>query len=190
MEAEMPASKAGEIAAKAAVFPSDGKPTKEISTRQQLFQFLALAALALVSYFVISHFVLQSVQVVGESMAPTLKDSQHYLLNRWVYLMRSPRRADVVVLRSPDDDSFAVKRIVGLEGDTITLKGGEVYVNNTKLDEPYLPPGNPTFYLTSEAPVKCGRDEYFVLGDNRKNSTDSRSYGKVPRRNILGLIVR
>jgi signal peptidase I len=151
-----------------------------------------VAALALASYFIISHFVLQSVQVVGVSMAPTLHDSQQYLLNRWVYYFRAPRRSDVVVLRDPIDQGFAVKRVIGTSGDCVCLKDGKVYVNGCKLDEPYLVSGMPTFpYMSDkEKPITLGKDEYFVLGDNRKNSADSRTYGPVPRRSILGLIVR
>ena len=165
---------------------------RPLSFSQQLYQCFSVAALAMASYFVISHYVLQTVQVVGASMVPTLRDSQKYLLNRWVYHFRSPKRSDVVVLRDPIDNGFAVKRIIGTSGDWIYLKNGQVFVNGHKLNEPYLAPGTPTFpYKAVPAQVYLvGRDEFFVLGDNRKNSADSRTYGAVPRRNILGLIVR
>jgi signal peptidase I len=80
----------------------------------------------LLSYFAVSHFVLESVQIVGVSMVPTLYDSQQYLLNRWVYHFRAPRRADVVVLRDPEDKGFAVKRIIGAAGDRVELRAGKV----------------------------------------------------------------
>ena len=90
------------------------------------------------------------------------------------------------------DNGFSVKRIIGATGDSIDLKHGHVYVNGRKLDEPYLAPGTPTFtYLAAyEQVIQCGKDQYFVMGDNRKNSTDSRTYGLVPRQRILGLITR
>jgi len=159
---------------------------------QQIFQCVCVAGLAMASYFVISHFVLQSVQVVGVSMVPTLHHSQHYLLNRWVYYVRTPKRCDVVVLRDPIDKSFAVKRIIGTAGDHLVFKNGGVYVNGQKLAEPYLAPGMPTFTCSdkNEESFTLSKDQYFVLGDNRRNSSDSRSYGPVPRQNILGLIVR
>ena len=159
---------------------------------QQILQCLSVAALAMGSYFLISHFVFQTVRVVGVSMIPTLYDSQKYVLNRWVYYFRAPSRNEVVVLRDPIDNGFAVKRVIGTSGDQILLKDGNVFVNGRKLEEPYLAPGMPTFPYVEhkECSLTLGKDEYFVLGDNRKNSADSRTYGPVPRRSILGLIVR
>src|SRR5256885_1904116 len=154
-------------------------------------QFLTLAALVLGSYLVISRFFLQSVKVVGMSMAPTLQDSEHYLLNRWVYYVRSPHRTDIVVIRDPADSGFSVKRIVAVSGDSIFLKNGDVYLNGHKLSEPYLAADTPTFTNSKfrNELVVCGKNQYFLLGDNRMNSADSRSYGPVARGNILGLIV-
>jgi len=125
-------------------------------------------------------------------MVPTLYDSQQYLLNRWVYHFRAPRRTDVVVLKDPEDKGFAVKRIIAAAGDRVDLRAGKVYVNGTRLNEPYLLPNTPTFpYLSqNEQSVMLGKDQFFVLGDNRNNSADSRTYGPVSRQSILGLIIR
>src|SRR5438270_2008009 len=88
-----------------ALSPVATKPIpKPPALLQQVYQFLSIGALAMASYFVISHFVLQSVQVVGESMVPTLQDSQQYLLDRWVYYFRAPKRSDVVGIRDPVDE--------------------------------------------------------------------------------------
>jgi signal peptidase I len=159
---------------------------------QQLLQCVTIAVLATASYFIISHFLLQSVKIVGRSMAPTLSDSEHYLLNRWVYFVHAPHSRDIVVLRDPSDNGFSVKRIVATPGDSIYLNHGNVYVNGCKLEESYLAPGTPTFADSKEHDrlIRCGKDQYFVLGDNRMNSIDSRTYGPVPRGNILGPIIR
>ena len=125
-------------------------------------------------------------------MVPTLCDSQRYLLNRWIYCVHAPQRSDIVVLRDPSDNGFAVKRIIAAPGDSIYLSNGNVYLNGCKLNEPYLAPGTPTFTDSTERDqlIRCGRDQYFVLGDNRPNSIDSRTYGPVPRGNILGPLIR
>lgn len=159
---------------------------------RQVLQLTVVALLALLSYFIISQFLLQTVSVVGVSMSPTLQDSQRYLLNRWIYHFRDPQRAEVVVLRDPLDHGFSVKRVVAGPGATVYLKKGTLYVDGAVLEEPYLPKHTPTFTAeaASEQLFRCGRDQYFVLGDNRQNSVDSRVYGPVSRQDILGLVVR
>jgi signal peptidase I len=159
---------------------------------QQAFQGLCVVAMACVSYFVISNFFLQSVKVVGLSMSPTLGDSQRYLLNRWVYHFRCPARSDVVVIEDPADHGFSVKRVIAVEGETVYFKDGHVYVNGKEIKEPYLARGTRTFSNSSpkDALFKCGKDQFFVLGDNRPNSVDSRAYGPVPRSYILGQIIQ
>lgn len=155
-------------------------------------QWAAILILAAGCYFVISRFFLQSVKVVGISMVPTLQDSQRYLLNRWVLFLRAPHRDDIVVLRDPGDNGYSVKRIVAVAGDSVRFGNGHVYVNGRQLDEPYLAPGTPTFpsATTERQAFTCAKNEFFVLGDNRPRSIDSRAYGPVPRANILGLIIR
>lgn len=163
----------------------------KVPLRRQLAQCGVVLILALAGYLVISHFILQSVRVIGVSMTPTLKNSGFYLLNRCVYLVRDPRPSDIVVIRDPLDQSYSVKRIIAGNGDSVYIKGGHVYVNGRELIEPYLPQNMPTFTFERrpEMVVRCGEHEYFLLGDNRMNSTDSRAYGPVSRQNILGAIV-
>src|SRR5262245_48456672 len=176
--------------------PFLNRNSKEISKSptllQQFRQGVALLVCALASYLLISHFCVQSVRVVGMSMVPTLRDSQFYLLNRWVLHFRPPQSSEIVVLRDPLDGGFAVKRVIAVAGDSVYLAEGCVYINGKKLFEPYLLAGTRTF---STAPgkdqlFKCRAGQYFVLGDNRSNSLDSRTYGPISRKDILGLIVR
>jgi signal peptidase I len=155
-------------------------------------QGLLVAAMAVASYLALSHFILQSVKVVGCSMMPTLHDSERCLLNRWVYYLRSPQPGDVVVLHDPTDRTLAVKRVIAKSGDSVLLQGGRVYLNGQQLQESFLPPGTPTFpYLSlREQSFRCGPNQYLVLGDNRTDSADSRTYGLISRQDILGLIVQ
>jgi signal peptidase I len=166
------------------------KPTSALA--RQIFHLVAFIVLVVASYLAISHFLLQTVKVVGRSMRPTLYDSQRCLLNRWIYRVRAPQRDDIVVLRDPSDNGFSVKRVIGTPGDSIYMKEGSVYLNGCKLSEPYLAPHTPTFanWGTKDQLILCGKDQYYVLGDNRQNSVDSRTYGPVPRRNLLGPLMR
>ncbi len=159
---------------------------------RQTLQALMLIPLAFASYLFISHFLVQSVSVVGQSMIPTLHDSERYLLNRWIYYVRNPQRGEIVVLKDPAETGFSVKRVVGLPGDIIQVSDGEVLVNGVRLPEPYLPSGTRTdlAYGSPDSTVRCGQDQVYVLGDNRLNSVDSRSYGPVAHKAILGLVIR
>lgn len=150
-----------------------------------------IAGLSIGCYFVISHFFVESVQVVGESMLPTLQPGNHYLLNRWAFHNRNPQVGDVVVLRDPADHGISVKRIVATSGQAVLFKDGKVFINGKQFAEPYLLPKTRTYTyaLAKEQLITCGKDQYFVLGDNRLKSIDSRVYGAVPRENILGLVV-
>lgn len=180
---------AAPVAAATAAERGERKPAVPLS--RQIVQCVIVALLSFASYFCISHFFLQSVQVVGASMSPTLHHSGFYLLNRCVYWVREPHPGDVVVIRDPIDQTYSVKRIIAGNGDTVRFFGGRVYVNGQELYEPYLPEGTRTYpYSPSHDTFRCGRDEYFVLGDNRMDSTDSRVYGPIHCSRILGSIIR
>jgi len=171
--------------------PPGATVVRRVSFAQQLSQFVLITVLAVTSYYLISHYLVESVRVVGESMNPTLANAHRYLLNRWVLHVRPPHRGEIVVIRDPLDNGLSVKRIVAIAGDQVRLKSGKIYLNGRQPNEPYLSAGTPTFagpYL-EEQEFQCGPDEFFVLGDNRNNSVDSRTYGPIARRAILGLIV-
>jgi signal peptidase I len=162
-----------------------------INLIRQAGMLVVIALLSIGSYYAISRYVLQSVEVVGISMLPTLQERNHYLLNRWTFRNREPQRNDVVVIRDPADHGFSVKRVVAVAGESIYFKNGKVYVNGRELEEPYLLPGTHTFTYAKarEEFITCGKGQYFVLGDNRPISVDSRSYGPVSRQDILGLVM-
>lgn len=162
---------------------------------QLLLQFWIVVVLTVcgsVCYLLITHFVFMSVQVDGRSMVPTLEDSGHYWLNRLAYTRSEPRQSDIIALKDPRDDTLVVKRIIATPGQSVYLYKGKVYVNGKLLDEPYLM--NKTYTFAAERKsgdkfVCVGKDEYFVMGDNRNNSTDSRTFGTVQRQNILGKVI-
>ncbi len=157
---------------------------------RQCWFLILLAGLGTLSYLTISRFVFQAVQVQGPSMYPTLFNSGHYWLNRYSYLMGPPRRDDIVVLKDPRDNALDVKRIIGLPNQSICIDNGRVYVDGKLLNEPYLSPNTVTYANEKDANVFIciGKDEYFVMGDNRNDSADSRTFGAVPRQNIIGKV--
>jgi signal peptidase I len=158
---------------------------------KQALVLALIAGLSTAAYFVISHYFVESVQVVGQSMVPTLQADNHYLLNRWAFRNHDPKVGDVVVLRDPEDHGISVKRIVATGGQAVLLKDGKVFINGQEMNEPYLSPNTRTYTYShaKEQFITCGKDQYFVLGDNREVSIDSRVYGALPRENILGLVV-
>lgn len=157
----------------------------------QILVLLLVAALSVGCYWLISNYLVQTIEVVGESMVPTLNQGGHYILNRTAYRESAPHRGDVVVIRDPADHGFSVKRVVALEGESVHFLNGKVYVNTEALPEPYLLPGTFTFTYSQakEQLITCGKDQFFVLGDNRVASVDSRSYGPVSRQDILGQVI-
>lgn len=187
-------SEAGEVAGKVsprAIISVGGGARKKPTPLQQMLQLLCATGVAFASYFVATHFVFQTVIVDGDSMHPTLRNSQSFILNRVELYFREPQWGDIVVLKDPEDGGLSIKRIVAVSGQSVQLLGGGVYVNGTKLTERYLRPGIKTFsyHVYDGEKFNCGDKQFFVLGDNRGNSADSRVYGTVPRKNILGVVV-
>jgi len=127
----------------------------------------------------------QPVQVEGTSMLPLLQNNERIVVNKIVYHVESIHRGDIIVFHYPLDpaESF-IKRVIGLPGDWISIKDGQVYVNGMLLKEPYILPS----YLGHEtcAAVHVPENHYYVLGDHRDFSNDSRDWGTVPRRDIYG----
>jgi signal peptidase I len=168
--------------------PAEGQTA--FSRNKLQTQLLICGALwVVIFYLLISHFVLMGVEIKGTSMSPTLLDGDRYILFRCPYLWRSPRVGEIVVIKDPQDLDLSIKRIVGLPNDLVEIRRDGVYVNNAKLPEPYL-----TSFAAHASgwqpvkPIHLGPQDYFVLGDNRTRSADSRIYGPVPRKSILGLI--
>jgi len=159
--------------------------------RRHFFVLLCVVLFSVPAYFLASRFIVTAVVVQGRSMMPTLKDGERYYLNRWRYLVFSPQRGDVVVIKDPGHADFAVKRIIARPYDWLNLRDGNIYINGKRLNEPYLDKGVRTDTPDlKERWVQLGRDQYYVLGDNRGNSEDSRFYGIVPGKCIIGMIIK
>ena len=133
-------------------------------------------------------FLYQPVKVEGTSMAPLLSDQERIFINKFVYRFEPIQRGDVVVFWYPLDGSKSfIKRIVGLPGETVEIRQGRVYVNGKAVPEPYVPPQYEDF--SDFGPTRVPRDSYFVMGDHRISSNDSRVFGPVAKRYIYGRAV-
>jgi signal peptidase I len=129
-------------------------------------------------------FLAQATIVYGQSMEPNLSEQQRLIIDKVSYRFIPPDRNDIVVISMPDMKEMLVKRVIGLPGETVEVRNGVVYVNYEPLPEPF--PHDLGFQ--SMEPTVLGPLNYFVMGDNRENSNDSRSFGPVQREYILGRV--
>ena len=142
----------------------------------------------------IRYFLIQPFYVKGASMEPNFHDREYLIIDEISYRVGQPVRGDIVVFRYPNDPKeYFIKRVIGLPGETVQLKDGAVYIFNQanpdgfKLPETYLPEGLQTYAYTEDK-VTVGQNEYYVLGDNRMASKDSRSFGVVAKSFIIGKV--
>jgi len=147
----------------------------------ETLQTLVLAGLLIVFF---RTFVFQNFVVEGSSMIPTLTQSDRLIVSRISYYLGQPERGDIIVFQYPyGPDRDFVKRVIGLPGETIVLKNGQVFIDDKPLQsEPYVKNKS----RDTHDPVTLGEDEYFVMGDNRTGSSDSRSWGPLQRHFIIG----
>jgi signal peptidase I len=166
--------------------PPDQAPGPQL--RRELRSWTRDLAVALGLALVIIIFLYQPVKVEGTSMAPLLSDQERIFINKFVYRFEPIDRGDVVVFWYPLDRSKSfIKRVIGLPGDAIEIRSGHLYLNGKELPEPYVPAS----YLDGSSYTirKIPPDEYFVMGDHRDSSNDSRMFGTVPRDYIYGKAV-
>jgi len=155
-----------------------------------LKDLFTLALLIIVVVIPIRVFVISPFIVDGESMHPTFENLNYLIVDELIYVFRAPARGDVVVFRYPDNPSiFYIKRIIGLPGETVSINHGAVTITTTSgqdvtLTEPYIVNEDATY--TKDVSLNSG--EYFVMGDNRPNSSDSRVWGPLPKKDIIGRV--
>jgi signal peptidase I len=140
-------------------------------------EVIETVAYALVLAFLLRTFVIQAFWIPSGSMLPTLEIGDRVLVVKFWYKLPkiAPKRGDIVVFKFPDDPNRDfVKRLIGLPGDTVEMKGGRVFVNSREISEPYVE--NADDYTM--APITVPKDQYFFLGDNRRNSQDSRFWSE------------
>lgn len=155
-------------------------------------EILEVALVAIGAVILIRTFLIQPFLVSGASMEPNFSNGDYLLIDELTYRFRPPERGEVAVFRYPNDKlTYFVKRIVGLPGERVAIKDGKVVVygaeneNSLTLKESYLPPGVQT---GGAAEFRLGSDQYFVMGDNRSYSFDSRSWGALSSREIVGVV--
>jgi signal peptidase I len=170
-----------------ASLPGEAKPEAEQRSRvlRLLWELLHDVSIAVLFCFLLITFVAQAFRVQGTSMLPLLEDGERIIVNKLVYRLYPIERGDVVVFYYPKDPSVSfIKRVVGRPGDTVEIRRGLLYVNGTRASEPYLQQRFQDY--DSHSPVTVRAGHYYVLGDHRNGSNDSRTWGEVPEKYIYG----
>jgi signal peptidase I len=195
--------------------PPEGQPPRRSSGRRLIFEYLVIFVIAVAIAFALQAFVVKPYRIPSPSMVPTLDPGDRVLVARFWYRATAPQRGDIVVFKWPpaafikerggwSGPRFVfIKRLIGLPGDVLSLRDGYVYVNGVRLNEPYVAkqadgrpaptqPGTPLAGSTLarpwslERPYTVPSGSYFMMGDNRQNSDDSRDWGPITMTDVIG----
>ncbi len=164
------------------------------SVKTFIWETVKIIIISLLIIIPVRYYLIQPFYVKGASMEPNFYDHEYLIINEILYRFSEPERGDIVVFRYPKNPSdFFIKRVVGLPGEKLVIANGEVKIYNTQnpdgyvLDESsYLEPGVKTSGTFGEIEITLADNEYYVLGDNRASSLDSRSFGPIKRTDIIG----
>jgi signal peptidase I len=171
--------------------------------RGRLIEYGVVAVVAIGVALLVQAFLVKPYRIPSESMASTLRPGDRVLVNKFVYRLREPHRGDIIVFRFPEDRRIVfIKRVVGVPGDTLRVREGRLWVNGRPVDEPYVhrTAGRADVTVASgqvagstmrepwslARPYTVPAGSYFVMGDNRTDSDDSRFWGTVPRADVIG----
>jgi len=176
----------GEVIAVPAITPAAGARHFAAIRAELVAWFKTLFSAAIYATLIVT-FGFQVARVEGESMAPTLENQDRLIVNKLTYRLGPPRRGDIVMLYYPrDPDKSFVKRVIAEEGDTVKIEDGRVFVNDVPMQDDYVLPDYRSHEDQPAQVIPSGY--YFVMGDHRNNSSDSRSWGFVPKRYIIGKV--
>ncbi len=155
-----------------------------------IFDFLQSIVIFLAILVMVYLFILSPQEISGASMEKNFLNGEYILTNKVEYKFGNPQRGDIVIFKSPKNKEIDyIKRVIGLPGETVRLSESAFYINEKKLDEPYLTEGIYTFggsYLSENAEVVVPEGKYFVVGDNRPHSSDSREFGPITKEDFIG----
>jgi signal peptidase I len=163
--------------------------TKSNKAKESIWDLIRFILIAIAIVLPVRILIAQPFIVSGSSMFPTFKDNQYLIVDQISYRFEDPERGDVIIFRFPLDPSkFFIKRVIGLPNEKVSIKDGVVSITNAAgekimLDEPYLEADEVS---KDDFSAELGDGEYFVMGDNRIASSDSRSWGVLPRKNVIG----
>lgn len=168
-------------------------------TTHKILDIVEIFLLSLLVFLVVYFFIGQLVQVSGNSMEPSFYDGQQLLAEKISINFLNIKKGDIVIFNSIEKTNdlninLLIKRVIATQGDIVKIQNGLVYVNNNLLDEPYLKEGtltnlNPDHIVKDSIEYKVGADSFFILGDNREVSRDSRYFGAINKNDLLGKIV-
>jgi len=149
-------------------------------------EILEVVVVAVVSIYLVYAFIAQPFKVDGKSMEPNFSTGDYLIVDEITYRFRAPARGEVIVLHNPTNEKeFYIKRIIGLPGEQVLVSDNKVFIDGERINEEYLPVG---ISMSDKPPFQLGDEEFFVMGDNRGNSFDSRDWGPLGRYQIVGVV--
>jgi len=157
-----------------------------------LYEIVKTIVFVLLAAFLIRYFLIQPFVVEGQSMEPNFHNNEYLVVNKLSYRIGEPKRGDIIIFQAPSAPQFDyIKRVIALPGETVKISNNKIYINNKPIDEKYLDGSEKT--LINQDPNMSlerivGPNEYFVLGDNREHSSDSREFGIVSKSLIVGKV--